>query len=89
MKHERLRQPDVAVIRRMRDEGIVKGLKIVPGVHSPCNGYILGKSHRLSIPKSRQRRSNSLVELVNRDAMRSFEFKTLGGSRYVVTFIDD
>ena len=87
--HEWMAHSDVTGIRCTADKVIVKGLRIAPGVYSLCSGCILCKSHRLSIPKSRQCSSTSLLELVRSDVTGPFEFKTLDDSRYVVTFIDD
>eukprot|EP00171_Calliarthron_tuberculosum_P022755 IDg22755t1 len=49
----------------------------------------MGKGQRTAIPKTSNRQSKSLLELVYSDVIGPFETESIGGARYVITFIDD
>ena len=54
-----------------------------------CAGCIFGKSHRHPFPKRSTRRASKLLELVHSDVLGPLEVKSIGGSQYFITFIDD
>ena len=74
----------------MASRGVAKGLKFTSISHDHnCQGCILGKSVRSVIPKSVDSRSSKLLELVHTDVLGPLEIPSVGGSRYLITFIDD
>ena len=87
--HERLAHVNEQGIRNMEKNKVVNGLNIRPGSMNKCIRYILGKSHRLPIPKKSENRSSGIVQLVHSDLTGLFEVKSVGGSRYFVSVIDD
>lgn len=87
--HQRLGHVSQNAIKSMAKNNVVNGLQLTSNLVLPCSGCILGKSHRSTIPKVSQSRSSRLLELIHSDLMGPFEEKTLGGSRYLITFIDD
>ncbi len=87
--HERLGHVSPAGILKMAEAGVASGLRISSETIETCNGCILGKGHRSSIPKEASKWSTSLLQLVHSDLMGPFEVMSAGGSRYIMTFIDD
>eukprot|EP00171_Calliarthron_tuberculosum_P022155 IDg22155t1 len=89
--HERLAHVDQAGIKRMIDHGVVKGAALnsneKPG--APCNGCIMGKSHRAPIPKKSDSQASAVLDLVHSDVVGPIEVQSIGGSHYFITFIDD
>ena len=62
---------------------IAKGMTL-----NPCDNCLFGKQTRVSFSKSSERNKN-LVELVYSDVCGPIDVPTLGGNRYILTFIDD
>ena len=88
--HQRFAHVSHAGLRSMSNKQVVHGLKIAPGDSSrKCTGCVLGKSHRAPIPKLSTSRATRLLELVHSDVLGPIEVPSLGGARYVITFIDD
>ena len=54
-----------------------------------CDGCMKGKQTRKSFPKESTTRAHKILELIHTDVCGPMENKSLGGSRYFVTFIDD
>ena len=87
--HERLAHVDSAGIKSMADHGVVEGIKYASSKIPECTGCILGKGHRTPIPKKSLTQTSKVLELVHSDVLGPIEVKSVGGSRYVITFIDD
>lgn len=68
---------------------MVKGMTLNTHNAGCCNTCMLSKIHVLAFPKESESRSNSLLELVHADVCGPFRIKSVGGSSYFVTFIDD
>ena len=54
-----------------------------------CEGCAMGKMHRKPFPKKSQHRSTQPLQLIHSDICGPMNVKSVGGSRYFVTFIDD
>jgi hypothetical protein len=68
---------------------MVKGLPKLPRVQPTCEACILGKQHRTPIPKTSQTPTTRPLQLVHSDLCGPLPQKSLSGSRYILTFIDD
>ena len=55
---------------------------------NPCNFCLFGKQHRVSFNIPSTRKPN-VLDLVYSDVCGPIDVKTLGGNKYLVTFIDD
>ena len=55
----------------------------------PCEGCLLGKSHREAMPSAATHRATKPLELVHSDVCGPFSTMSLAGFRYYVLFIDD
>ena len=64
------------------DYDVTKDIKL-------CEPCMDGKHHRSSFPKSGGRRATKLLEIVHSDVCGRLEAKSLNGTEYFVTFIDD
>ena len=74
-----------------RHKGSVKGISLDPSEEvnqSPCPGCELGKQSRSSFPGS-SKRSDRRLRIVHSDLMGPFQTRSIQGSSYVATFIDD
>ena len=54
-----------------------------------CESCVLGKMHRLPYPSKTEHRSKTILELVHTDLCGPMQIDSVGGSRYLLTFIDD
>ena len=54
-----------------------------------CDGCMKGKQTRKPFPKESTTRANEILEVIHTDVCGPMETKSLGGSRYFVTFIDE
>ena len=88
--HQRLAHINNETIKNISAHGVVKGIDIKPnaGVKN-CGGCILGKSHRTPFPKQSERKSKNILDLVHSDVLGPVEVPSIGGSRFIITFIDD
>eukprot|EP00253_Pinus_taeda_P005116 PITA_05116 len=68
---------------------MVRGLPLIQKPDSLCEGCILGKQHKESFPAGKSIRAKAPLEIVHSDVCGSMQVPSLGGNRYVLTFIDD
>lgn len=73
----------------MAQNGVVNGVKISSTRNLCWKGYILGKSHRTPIPMKSHSISTTVLEIVHSEVLGPIEVPSIGGSRYVIAFIDD
>jgi hypothetical protein len=67
---------------------MVKGLPNFKEKNPPCESFILGKHKRTSFPQSSTQAKQHL-ELFHTDLCGPIPTKSIGGSIYFLTFIDD
>lgn len=85
--HQRLGHMSEKGMKIMASKGKVSNLKHVDlGV---CEHCILGKQIKVSFSKAGRKSKSEKLELVHTDVWGPAPVKSLGGSRYYVTFIDD
>ena len=89
--HQRLAHIDPNTIQKMSKNRTVNGLELKKdqGTPVPCTHCISGKGHRTPFPKQSNAKTSKLLELVHSDVKGPIETRSLGGSRYFITFIDD
>lgn len=68
--------------------GMVHGISFDRNFIGDCEECVKGKAHRKSFPHSKNV-STSLLELIHTDLCGPMEVQSIGGKRYVLTFIDD
>ena len=70
-------------------KGMVKGLPLVKKLDSICEGCILGKQHRETFPARKSVRTKTPLETIHSYLCGPMQTPSIGGSHYVLTFIDD
>eukprot|EP00253_Pinus_taeda_P014808 PITA_14808 len=73
----------------LHKKGMVRGLPLIEKPDSLCEGCILGKQHKESFPAGKSIRAKAPLEIVHSDVCGPMQVPSLGGNRYVLTFIDD
>ena len=78
-------------LKRLKAHSMVEGLSVALGgsVQHGCLGCAAGKQHRLPFPTGDGRVNRERLELVHSDLMGPVTPKSLGGSEYILTIIDD
>lgn len=54
-----------------------------------CEVCVQGKFSKISFPKQSEHKSSALLQIIHSDLMGKFTPASLGGSHYIMTFIDD
>lgn len=88
--HERLGHVSNETIKRMAINNVVDGLSVSRSNDTLdiCSGCAQGKAHSHPF-KSSVRKTTRRLELVHSDVLGPIDPVSLGGARYIVTFIDD
>jgi transposase InsO family protein len=73
----------------LQKNSMVEGLPVIKNVHLECSACALGKQHRDAFPVHQEKRHTDLLELIHTDVCGPMQTKSLGGSSYFLTFIDD
>ena len=78
-------------ISKLIDENMAEGMNCSDhGKESSlCESCIMGKQHRTLFPKDKPHRASQPFEIIHSDVCGPMHIKSLGSSRYFVTFIDD
>jgi transposase InsO family protein len=89
LAHQRLGHPSSE--RLQRSIPLVQGLNVAarPAASSVCDSCIIGKHSRTKFPKQTEHRAKTKFELVHSDVCGPMETESVGGSRYLLTLIDD
>lgn len=87
---KRLGHADIKGIRQMNRVGAIKGLSITPGkrIEHICADFIKGKHVRLSI-HDKAHRAIQVVHVIHSDVCRPISTASLGGSLYIVSYVDE
>jgi hypothetical protein len=76
-------------IRRMVQAGAITGLPKMNLSNVTCETCLQSKQSRKAVPKVRTTLNTQVLELVHTDVCNPFRVKSLGGTRYFISFIDD
>ncbi|KAK3119631.1 hypothetical protein QOZ80_9AG0673040 [Eleusine coracana subsp. coracana] len=87
--HARLGHVNYNKLKEMMRKQVLKGLPQVDiRTDMVCEGCQYGKAHQLPYKES-EHQSKTPLELIHSDVFGPIKQKSLGGMRYMVTFIDD
>ena len=88
--HARLGHVNQKYMQDMISNKLASGM-IVQGTSTylDCEACTQGKMHRSSFPKTSNHRASKPLELVHSDLCGPMQVDSSGGSRYMLTFIDD
>lgn len=77
-------------LKKLSSDCMVNGLSLKSSEKlSICETCIVGKHSQTPFPKISESRSKKLLNLIHSDVCGPFRTKSLGGSQYFATFIDD
>jgi len=86
--HERFGHFNMASLKEL--DAMVDGMNLKKmSLHQICEGCIKGKHQRTSFPKDGATRASQLLEIVHTDVCGPMRTTSHGGTRYILTFIDD
>jgi hypothetical protein len=87
--HARLGQVNYRKLKEMMQKHVLKGLPQMDiQIDTVCAGCQFGKAHQLPYKES-EHQSMTPLELIHSDVFGPVKQISLGGMRYMVTFIDD
>lgn len=88
--HKKLAHLNEKDIKMLSSNNLVSGLDLNKNdVLDNCESCIQGKMSRLPFPKHEGIKSKQLLEIIHTDLCGPMPQPTIGGSRYILTFIDD
>lgn len=88
--HQRFGHLNEQQLNEMSRHGIVTGAKLPQKMKIDfCQGCVEGKMHRLPFKPVGEIRSTRRLELVHSDVCGPMPTESIGGCKYLVTFIDD
>ncbi|KAI3708032.1 hypothetical protein L2E82_37034 [Cichorium intybus] len=87
--HHRFGHTNMGYLSYMYKHSLVKGIPNVTKFEGVCEGCMLGKQTRESFPQDKAWRATEQLELVHTDVCGPMRTPSIGGSRYLLTFIDD
>ena len=77
-------------LKLLHDENLADGFNLNDSKNMAfCEACIKGKRIRSSFPKGQATRATELLEIVHSDVCGPMQTFSLGGNRYLMTFIDD
>ena len=77
-------------VKLLHDKELVHGMKCTDGIiKQDCEACIKGKMTRKPFPKLGNNQERDVLELIHSDVCGPMPIKSLAGSMYFVTFIDD
>jgi transposase InsO family protein len=68
---------------------MVTGLPALPRIQPTCEACVLGQQHHTPIPTGRYTPTSRILELIHSDLCGPLPHKSLSGSHYILTIIDD
>ena len=87
--HARLGHVNMAAVRKMAKEELVRGLPEIGQVDQLCEACLIGKQKRLPFPKKVKHRARRNLELVHGDLCGPIASETPNGSKYFLLLVDD
>jgi hypothetical protein len=87
--HEHIGHVNYQSLKLMEKLKMVHGLPRIFPKKAICEGCAMGKQHIEIFPQGKSWRAKPPLHLVHSDVMGPFKTPSLGGARYVLTFIDD
>ncbi|XXG89956.1 hypothetical protein AAC387_Pa12g1836 [Persea americana] len=76
-------------LKLLSTANMVHGLPMIEKPKHVCEACTLGKQQRNSFPVRKSWRAKAPLQLVHTDICGPLETPSLGGNRYIITFIDD
>lgn len=87
--HKRFCHINVKNIKELSTKNLVRGLENVKIDDIYCQGCSTGKSTKAPCKQIKNRQTKDILELVHSDLCGPMPLKSIGGSKYFLTFTDD
>ena len=87
--HERFGHMNYKYLQALHKDEMVEGLPQIKSSNGACIGCVVGKHPERSYEKGKKMISSQPIGLVHSDLIGALPTPSSGGSRYVLTFIDD
>jgi len=87
--HDRFGHVNFGYLNYTYKHNMVKGMPNIGKINDICEGCMKGKQSREAFPQDKAWRATRLLELVHTDVCGPMKTQTIGGNRYLLTFIDD
>ena len=87
--HEIFGHMNYKYLQALNKDDMVEGLPQIKSSTRVCIGCVVGKHPKQSCEKGKERRATQELELVHSDMIGPVFTTSYGGSRYVLTFIDE
>ena len=76
-------------LQKLNKDGMVEGIPPIKTSNGACIGCVVGKHPECNYEKGKERRATQVLGLVHLDLIGPLPAPSYGGSRYVLTFIND
>ena len=86
---ERFGHMNYKYLQELHRDEMVEGLPQIRSTNGACIGCVVGKHPKQSYEKGKERRATQPLGLVHSEFIGPFPTPSYGGSRYVLTLIDD
>ena len=87
--HERLGHLNARALKELIDRQLVSGIEVNDNSSFFCGACQAGKAHRLLFSKQTEKRVTRPGEITHSDVCGPMSNTSLGGARFLVTFVDD
>lgn len=87
--HQRFGHINYGSLIYMHTHDLVRGLPNINKIDKICEGFIMGKHSREAFPQEMVWRAEIPLELTHSDVCGPMKIPSIGGSIYMLTFIDD
>ena len=87
--HERFGHLNFKYSQQIQKNSMVEGLSTIKNTKGICKGCVVGKHPEHKFDWGKAFHASSILGLLHYDISRQIPIKSMNGSRYVLTFIDD
>lgn len=87
--HQRFGHLSESSLHKMMKNNLVNDMKCDIAKLDFCEPCAIGKNHRTSFPKKKEKESSEILDLVHSDVCGKMNCKSLSGAEYFLTFLDE
>jgi len=87
--HQRFCHINIKNIKELSTKNLVRGLENANIDNIHCQGCSIGKSTKAPCKQIKDRQTKNVIELIDSDLCGPMPSKSIGGSKYFLTFTDD
>ena len=87
--HRRIGNLNFQSLYHLSNRESITDMPKLPLVKQVCETCVMAKQHKERVPKQSRTVTSEVLELIHTDLCGPFRVKSLSGSRYFLTFVDD